>query len=145
MQLRQLPAKVVAEEPGRCCWHSTLVLLLFQLLWINTREQELRCPPPRGKILAALAAGAGGGCRAECLAVCPGGLRGTWRGHALDGQRGSLGDVRNPLADSHSLPSSRCFPWLYLMVEEKRGSTGFPLCKKLHLRSTSGHLMGNSP
>lgn len=54
--------------------------------------------------------------------------------------RWAEGDVWNP----HSLPASRSFPWLYLMVG-KGGSKGSPLCERLHPRSTLGHLMGNSP
>lgn len=46
--------------------------------------------------------------------------------------------------NSHSLPASCSFPWLYLMVG-KGGSEGFPLCERLHPRSTLGRLMGNSP
>lgn len=49
MQLRQLPAKVVLRSRAGVFWHGTVVLLLFQLLWINSRDREQRCPPPKGK------------------------------------------------------------------------------------------------
>lgn len=54
--LRQLPAKVVAGEPGAALperWHGAAALpLLFQLRWINNTDQELLCPPPSIKIWA---------------------------------------------------------------------------------------------
>lgn len=147
--LRQLPAKVVAGEPGAAVperWHRAAALpLLFQLRWINNRAAVSPAKYKNlgfGTLLQRWQPGmeeAMGPALTVRLSV-PEGLRG---GHGW--ARGLPGAARTPLPGPPSLPTSHSFPCSYLIMKIRKGvSKGFSVGQPA-LLSASGHLTGVSP